>query len=66
MMDDKILTHLNTQVSERLQQITESIVDGVAKDFAEYRYLCGTIRGLSLAQIEIQDLVRRIRENDDE
>lgn len=65
-MEDRVLTHLLSKVSERIEQLTESLADGNAKDFAEYRYLCGTIRGLSHAQSEIQDLVRRIREIDNE
>lgn len=65
-MDDRVLTHLLSKVSERIEQLTESLADGNAKDFAEYRYLCGTIRGLSHAQSEMKDLVRRLREIDNE
>lgn len=65
-MEDRVLTHLLSKVTERIGQLTESLADGNAKDFAEYRYLCGTIRGLGHAQSEIQDLVRRLREIDNE
>jgi uncharacterized protein YPO0396 len=65
-MEDRVLTHLLSKVSERIEQLTESLADGNAKDFAEYRYLCGTIRGLSHAQSEMKDLVRRLREIDNE
>ena len=65
-MEDRVLSHLLSKITERANQLTESLADGNAKDFAEYRYLCGTIRGLSHAQAEIQDLVRRIREIEDE
>lgn len=65
-MDQKVGSYLIGKLSERITQLTESLADGSVKDFAEYRYLCGTIRGLSLAQSEIQDLVRRIREIEDE
>lgn len=65
-MDTKILRHLASQLEERQKQLIESLADGNVKDFADYRYLCGTIRGLSFAQSELQDLVRRIREIEDE
>ena len=65
-MEDRVLAHLSARIKERVEQLTESLSDGTAKDFAEYRYLCGTIRGLSHVQAEIQDLVRRIREIEDE
>lgn len=48
----------------RLRAI-ESLINGAAKDYAEYRELVGVIRGLSHANFNIQDLVRRIKENDD-
>jgi hypothetical protein len=54
----------------KLEKIIESFVihlsDGGAKDFAEYKELCGAIRGLRTAQQEIKDLVRRLKENDDD
>lgn len=65
-MEDRVLSHLLSKITERMDQLTESLADGNAKDFAEYRYLCGTIRGLGHAQSEIKDLVRRIREINDE
>ena len=42
------------------------LVDGGVKDFAEYKSLCGEIRGLSAAQEEIKDLVRKLKEEDDD
>ena len=41
-------------------------VSGTATDYAAYRELCGVIRGLAIAQQEIEDLVRRYKEDDDE
>lgn len=65
-MEEKILRLLTSVLDERIKQVTESLADGAVKDFAEYRYMCGTIRGLSFAHAEVQDLVRRLREIDDE
>lgn len=65
-MEQKALRLVNSELDDRIRQITESLADGAVKDFAEYRYMCGTIRGLSFAQAAIQDLVRRLREINDE
>lgn len=48
------------------QQAIESLVSGAAKDYAEYRELVGVIRGLSHANLNIQDLLRKLKENDDD
>lgn len=65
-MEDRILMHLTSKIEERREQLIQALTDGSAKEYAEYRYMCGTIRGLSYAQSEIQDLVRRMKEIDDE
>lgn len=46
--------------------VVDSLASGGAKEYAEYRELCGLIRGLETAQREIQDLSRHYMENDDE
>ena len=66
MIEQKILSHLMSRVEERMKQLSESLIEGTVKDFAEYQYLRGTIRGLGFAQSEITDLVRRMREIEDE
>ena len=52
-------------IDEQRDSITRALSDGAAKDFAEYRYMTGEIRGLSLAHAFITDLVRKM-ERDDE
>ena len=63
--EEKVLQHLLKEMKEREISISGSICDGGAKDYAEYRYLCGQIQGLGFAQMIISDLVRKL-ENDDE
>jgi hypothetical protein len=42
------------------QQIVEVVATSAAKDYAEYQKLCGEIRGLSIAEGYILDLVKLI------
>jgi hypothetical protein len=45
--------------------LIEVIVSGSASDFANYKHICGVIRGLDLADEHIRDLAKRMKDNDD-
>jgi hypothetical protein len=45
--------------------LIEVIVSGSASDFANYKHICGVIRGLDLADEHIRDLAKRMNDNDD-
>jgi hypothetical protein len=47
------------------QQIVEVVATSAAKDYAEYQKLCGEIRGLSIAEGYILDLVKHMEQSDD-
>lgn len=53
-------------IEEARESIARALLDGAAKDYAEYKALCGEIRGLSTAHMFIQDLVRKMESDDDE
>ena len=57
---------LDKKLEENIQQLVDSLSDGVAKDYADYKELCGAIRGLRTAQREAKDLVRKLKEIDDD
>ena len=65
-MELKIFDILNQKLNERVMDLTRSLSDGVAKDYAEYKGMCGVIKGLRTAQYELNDLLRKIKESDDE
>lgn len=52
-------------IEERREAVARALVDGGAKDFAEYSFMCGEVRGLSRAHSMIQDLVRKMENDDD-
>jgi hypothetical protein len=65
-MDKQILELLNKKIEEQVKSHSEALIEGQSKDYAQYRELCGVIRGLQTAQREIGDLVRKLKdENDD-
>jgi hypothetical protein len=66
MMNHKLLDILNGKLQEQVQQLTEVVSAGGAKSHEHYKELCGTIRGLQTAQMELADLVRKIKDYDDD
>lgn len=54
------------EIEERRESVARVLIDGAAKDYAEYRSLCGEIRGLSQAHMYIEDLVRKMERDNDE
>lgn len=54
------------ELEERRETVTRALSTGSAKDHAEYKYMCGEIRGLSVAHAHITDLVRKLEQAEDE
>lgn len=65
-MDNQILELLNKKIEEQVKSHSEALVSGKSTDFAAYRELCGVIRGLQTAQREIGDLVRKLKDDNDD
>jgi hypothetical protein len=65
-MDEKVLQLLHKRLEELKQRFTEEIIDGKCIDFAVYRELSGVIRGLATAQYEVHDLLRKLKDNDED
>ena len=65
-MDRQALEYLNKKYDEEIKVIQENLGTGAVKDYAEYQNLCGVIRGLLTAQREINDLLRKVKEYEDD
>ena len=57
---------LNDKLTEQKRSSEEFLNSGGCKDFAEYREVCGVIRGLDHALREVSDLSRNYMEDDDD
>jgi hypothetical protein len=62
---DRTLEVLLKQYRDKRNQVAEAISSGSAKDYAEYRALCGEVRGLLTAESYLTDLAKNL-ENSDE
>jgi hypothetical protein len=63
---DKTLELVLEQLKEKRQQLIDAVATNSCRDFAEYQKLCGEIRGLSIAEGFILDLVNLINKGEDE
>ena len=54
------------EIRERVALSTEHLSSGAVKDYAEYRDICGFIRGLETADAYLTDLLKKQEYIDDE
>lgn len=64
-MEQQILELLLKKLEESRKELIENLGDGAAKDYAAYKELCGVSRGLLLAQSEINNLLQRLKDDDE-
>jgi hypothetical protein len=65
MMLEKALTHLTSQIDEKVARLQDALGTGVAKDYSEYQKICGEVQGLLTARLYIKDLARNIEDSDE-
>lgn len=64
MYDTKLLGYIRSEFDKLRVDQKEFLANGGAKDFAEYRHVCGIIRGLSYADEFVKDLVQKVETDD--
>ena len=65
MNDLKVLAHVAKEIDKLRSDNIAFLGAGRAINYDEYRNVCGIIRGLSLAESIINDLVQRMEHADD-
>ena len=65
-MIHKYLDVLIKQLDDKINQIQEALGNGSAKDFVEYKAMCGEVKGLLTARLNIKDLLDRLKDSDDD
>jgi len=64
-MNHQALTYLLNEIDKLRGDQTVFLNGGGAKDFAEYRHVCGVIRGLTHAEQLVKDLAKKLEYSDD-
>ena len=65
-MEEKILRLLFSKLEDQIADKMSFLGGGGCKSFDEYKEVCGAIRGLRTAQRELNDLVEKLKEADDD
>lgn len=63
---DRALEIIKDKINDKQAQLAAAMSEAAARDYAEYRAMCGEIRGLSIAEGFILDLADQMERNDDE
>lgn len=64
-MIDKALRLLCERIDDKVKQLQEDLGAGNAKSYEEYKAICGEIKGLLTARLNVLDLQKTIEESDD-
>jgi hypothetical protein len=64
-MNHQALAYLLKEIDKLREDQSVFLNGGGAKDFAEYRHVCGVIRGLTHADQLVKDLAKKLEYSDD-
>ena len=59
-MSNQTFGYLASEIDKLRRDQVTFLAGGGAKDFAEYRHVCGVIRGLTHAEQLVKDLVQKM------
>ena len=60
-----VLEHLAKKIHEDRLRMVEDLGEGKSKDHAEYKFSCGVVRGLLMANNHILELAERLDKADE-
>ena len=64
-MSNQTFGYLASEIDKLRRDQVSFLAGGGAKDFAEYRHVCGVIRGLTHAEQLVKDLVQKMEYSDE-
>lgn len=64
-MNTEYLKYISSKIQEEHAILADSLAMGTAKDHGDYKYACGIIRGLMVANNIIIETAERMENSDD-
>ena len=64
-MSSDLLKYLSEKVNAEIAIMSDDLARGTAKDHGEYKYACGIIRGLMIANGLFAETAQRMENDDD-
>ena len=65
MENYQVFRYLATEMDKLRSDQIAFLATGRANDYAEYRHVCGVIRGLTHAESIVKDLVQKLEKDDE-
>ena len=65
-MANTVFGVLIERIEEQKTSAIQFLVEGGPKDFAQYKEVCGLLRGLQISQTQVEDLSRNYMEDEDD
>ena len=65
MENDRVFRYLASEIDKLRSDQIAFLATGRANDYAEYRHVCGVIRGLTHAETIVKDLVQKLEKADE-
>ena len=66
MRIENFFSYYKKELISRQKQVEESILNGLAKDWAHYKYLTGKLAALKQEEQELTDLLKKTELEDDD
>ena len=63
---DKVIEVVLKELRGRRVQLSEAAASGAAKNYEDYKYMCGEIRGLTNVEMYLLDLAKNLEHFDDD
>jgi hypothetical protein len=60
-----ILKYLSDKLNDEIKVMTDDLSRGGAKDYGDYKWACGIVRGLTMANTIIAETAQRMEHDDD-
>jgi len=64
-MNDDLLKYLSDKVTDEQKVLINDLGAGTAKDYGDYKYVCGVIRGLIIANTILTETSERINSDEE-
>jgi hypothetical protein len=64
-MNTDLLKYLSSKLQDEMAVMERDMALGTAKDFGDYKYACGIVRGLRIANNVIIETAERMESDDD-
>ncbi len=64
-MSTDLLKYLSNKLNDEIAHMSDDLARGGAKDHGEYKWACGIVRGLTMANTILAETAQKLENDDD-